>query len=1395
MFFSVNAQLNGIKTIGGSSPDYATLGDAVSALNSQGVNGPVVFNIRSGTYNEQISLTPITGTSSINTITFQSEAENVDSVIIKYAATGNSDNYVIELDGADFITIQKLTLQSQGTDYGNVIDLGSYTTGISIIDNHIIGVSTTDFDIMNRALIAYIGVTGSTNRFHNNILENGYTGIYCYDFNNTDGPEISNNRFLNQYYQGIYVWQITTVITGNEISTNSLDQNYTGINISYCVDTFIVKNNTIEKSNNQGGCGIGIYNCTGSSGREGLVANNMIHIHSKWFSSVGISSNQNTSVKIYHNTVNLTGTSSGSKAIHIINDHSGLDVRNNIFNNQSGGYTYYVESITGLILDFNDLSTTGPNFGYWANDIPDFDSWKTTSGQDANSISVDPLFWSDSDLHSANTDLKSGTPLLSDVGNDFDGEPRDSYNPCMGADEFVHPALGGTYSIGTTGDYQSFSEAVRALVDGGVRKAVVFNVDNGTYSEQITIPFIENTSDENTICFQSSSGDSSSVILTYSPSGEGDNYTVRLEGVQHLRFMGLTFQSVGSDSATVFNLIEGAGNLEFLNNQIIGSTSETLASGSLITGEDNWVGNHVVVKHNLFINGDRGLVLYGDFSENYGGYIIENNTFKNQSLSGITIMGSAAPRVTGNEITSNSNGDFVGIGFVYCDSNIVAEKNKIRASDCQGGNGIVLARCNSLSGNPAILSNNFIRLNSNPTGTVAAGCLIYETDYVKIFNNTIILTGDLISSMTIYLMVYYDNIDFTNNILVNQAGGYVVYSDITSGVVLDYNDLYTNGPALGYWDAADQSNMSAWQSASGQDANSLSVDPAFGSGDELHFPNPLLNNVGTPVSEVVDDIDGEMRDPASPDIGADEFCLPPAAENKFGCTNRVIPDLEATGNYITWYGDGALTNPLSTGNSFATGQTSAGNHMYYLTQTINESESQADTVTLTINVTPAKPSTSDSAVCFGDPTPDIMATGTDLKWYSDVGLTTQVGTGSSYNPGITDTGTYPFYVTQSLKGCESNPETAVLTVHSIPPPPEGALFTSCFGDIVPDLTATGENIRWYSDGALNNLIHSGSTFSSGNTLAGTYLYYTTQTINSCESGSAYDTLRINPNPTIGITTNQNTIDQGSSTNLNATGADDYQWSPSTGLSKTTGNQVAASPTENTTYFLEGTNQDGCKGHDSIDLFVYCPACEGQKTFFTETGTFKYGCTNNVYKNNLECSWTILPSGVDSIHLKFTSPFDIRTGDFVRIYNGENALSESLIGEYNNDNLPPVIISSGNSMFIQFITDDHGTAGLGFQARWSNNPVFIGVKDPSGDRINIYPNPAQDKLYIEFNNLSNEDFKLYIYNHLGQMIMNQNFDNSGGQTREEVDISDIKSGLHIVRILHGNHVINQKFIKE
>lgn len=79
---------------------------------------------------------------------------------------------------------------------------------------------------------------------------------------------------------------------------------------------------------------------------------------------------------------------------------------------------------------------------------------------------------------------------------------------------------------------------------------------------------------------------------------------------------------------------------------------------------------------------------------------------------------------------------------------------------------------------------------------------------------------------------------------------------------------------IGQIAATGSANLAAWQTATGKDANSVSITPVFTTSTDLHLiplSNISLNNLGTPIASVTTDIDSESRNLTTPDLGCDEF--------------------------------------------------------------------------------------------------------------------------------------------------------------------------------------------------------------------------------------------------------------------------------------------------------------------------------------------------------------------------------------------------------------------------------------------------------------------------------------------------------------------------------------------
>ena len=110
-------QMSGIYVIG-TGGSYTTFSTAASALSSNGVDGPVTFNVLNGTYDGDFQLNSISGTSETNTVTFQSYSGDAEDVVLTDSYSWAS--YVVQFYGADYVTFKNITFDRSTT--------GSYYT-------------------------------------------------------------------------------------------------------------------------------------------------------------------------------------------------------------------------------------------------------------------------------------------------------------------------------------------------------------------------------------------------------------------------------------------------------------------------------------------------------------------------------------------------------------------------------------------------------------------------------------------------------------------------------------------------------------------------------------------------------------------------------------------------------------------------------------------------------------------------------------------------------------------------------------------------------------------------------------------------------------------------------------------------------------------------------------------------------------------------------------------------------------------------------------------------------------------------------------------------------------------------------------------------------------------
>lgn len=229
-----------------------------------------------------------------------------------------------------------------------------------------------------------------------------------------------------------------------------------------------------------------------------------------------------SNVNVFFNSVNLYGVFGGysSATVHTAFYNSSgvtlLDLRDNIFKNSFNNlnsatdksYAIYSASTNAAYTDinYNDYYATDSSgvLGYLGAAITTLSGWQTATGKDLNSISADPVFISNDNLHIDSvlaSPVKNAGQYIATVTDDIDGNTR--YNPPeIGADEnyqiptpvaptLLLPVNGATnVSLTPLLDWNNVSGAVSYRVQVSADSLFVTTAydTSGVTASQLTVP-------------------------------------------------------------------------------------------------------------------------------------------------------------------------------------------------------------------------------------------------------------------------------------------------------------------------------------------------------------------------------------------------------------------------------------------------------------------------------------------------------------------------------------------------------------------------------------------------------------------------------------------------------------------------------------------------------------------------------------------------------------------------------------------------------------------------------------------------------------------------------------------------------------------------------------------
>lgn len=452
----------------GSGGTWATPVEAIQALTNRGICGSVTLRIRGGNYTGQAVLGPVAGNGPTATITI--EPENSSPVTWSHDAnTDAAANYLLYINGADFVTIKNLTLSranAAGTPtHSRIIDFSNGADYLTIDGCTLNGFDYQTAATSNLTASIYSNTTVDLEPTIKNCTFNGNgTGIYLVA--TTTGPAeggyIENNT-ISTFADGIWLAAngqgVGVIISGNTITRSqpTLAGAFTGIELNTCRSGTQVFNNRVVAQSTSTSAVYPFYITGGLS-----TSTDPINVYNNYFSGISTGTGtvygvyvlgQTENCNIVYNNVYASSATTTVTSLAGINfaPTTSTSATNNVRNNNfviegTVGYPWYTATATNV----TDRLVSGSHNNLWrigGTSIGRIGGTAQTSLADlntasgnkmANLISVDPLYNSNTNLLSSSPSLAgTGTPLASITTVDITGASRDASTPSIGANEIV----------------------------------------------------------------------------------------------------------------------------------------------------------------------------------------------------------------------------------------------------------------------------------------------------------------------------------------------------------------------------------------------------------------------------------------------------------------------------------------------------------------------------------------------------------------------------------------------------------------------------------------------------------------------------------------------------------------------------------------------------------------------------------------------------------------------------------------------------------------------------------------------------------------------------------------------------------------------------------------------
>ena len=231
----------------------------------------------------------------------------------------------------------------------------------------------------------------------------------------------------------------------------------------------------------------------------------------------------------------------------------------------------------------------------------------------------------------------------------------------------------------------------------------------------------------------------------------------------------------------------------------------------------------------------------------------------------------------------------------------------------------------------------------------------------------------------------------------------------------------------------------------------------------------------------------------------------------------------------------------------------------------------------------------------------------------------------------------------------------------------------------------------------------------------------------------------------------------------------------------------------------GGKDDGHSGSPG-DGGTSCTACHSGNADLGASASITTNIPSTGYDLNTDYTITVNSTSSSSklgFQLTAENGSDIKVGSFTagagsRV-TGQRITqsSPSTSGDWSFTWKSPTT-NEGSVTFYTSVNATNGNGGTsGDQVVLANTAVgVLGISEAKRLHFDMFPNPASENLIIQLPSVS-ESASVEFYDYMGRLALTQKL----LQTNNSINVQDLSSGVYILKVLAGDKIGNQKFIKK